>query len=90
MTTILESAHSVLGLRPNATMAEAKAAYRRLAMKAHPDREGGNAEAFKELQAALKAFKSSGLCPLCLGKGRMRKHQGVAAWDVPCPRCWKK
>lgn len=43
--------YAALGLPPTATLDEAKAAYRRLAMQHHPDR-GGDAEAFKRVKEA--------------------------------------
>jgi curved DNA-binding protein CbpA len=49
MTTDL---YAVLGADKTASQDELKAAYRRAAMKAHPDREGGSDEAFKAVQQA--------------------------------------
>lgn len=86
----MSTASEILGIASSASPAEAKTAYRRLAMKLHPDRVGGNTEAFQKLHAALKTFKTISVCPLCLGKGHMRKYQGFVAWDVPCPQCWKR
>ena len=51
-----------LGLTPQASMAEIKAAYRRLAFTYHPDRHGGSPAAtqrFRELVAAYKALSKS-------------------------------
>lgn len=47
--------YKILGLQENATEAEIKTAYRKLAMLYHPDRNSGNQEAeikFKQIQAA--------------------------------------
>ena len=41
--------YEVLGIKKGATKEEIKKAYRSLAHKHHPDRPGGNAEKFKEL-----------------------------------------
>lgn len=52
--------YEVLGLPRNATEAELKQAYRRLAMKHHPDRNAGDAEsegAFKEIKEAWEVLK---------------------------------
>ncbi len=52
--------YEVLGLPRNATEAELKQAYRRLAMKFHPDRNPGNAGAevsFKEIKEAWEVLK---------------------------------
>jgi molecular chaperone DnaJ len=52
--------YEALGLPRNATEAELKQAYRRLAMKFHPDRNPGDAEAeasFKEIKEAWEVLK---------------------------------
>ncbi len=52
--------YSVLGLQKNATDAEIKSAYRKLAMKHHPDRNQGNKESeteFKKTAAAYEVLK---------------------------------
>lgn len=52
--------YKILGLDSLATMDEIKAAYRALAMKYHPDRNPGNAEAeekFKEIQKAYDVLE---------------------------------
>ena len=52
--------YEVLGVPRNATEAELKASYRRLAMKFHPDRNPGDAEAesrFKEVKEAWEVLK---------------------------------
>jgi hypothetical protein len=48
----LDKARETLGVPPNATQDEIDKAYKALAFKLHPDREGGNEEAFKELGIA--------------------------------------
>lgn len=45
--------YATLGVKPGATAAEVKAAYRRRAKEVHPDR-GGSAEAFREVAAAYE------------------------------------
>ena len=47
--------YEVLGLSPNATVTEIKAAYRRLAMRWHPDRHQGESES--DIAYAEKMFK---------------------------------
>jgi molecular chaperone DnaJ len=52
--------YEALGLQRNATEAELKQAYRRLAMKFHPDRNPGDSEAeasFKEIKEAWEVLK---------------------------------
>ncbi len=53
-------AYEVLGVSPTATAREIKAAYRKLAMRWHPDRNRAkNAEAvFKEINAAYECLSN--------------------------------
>lgn len=48
--------HKTLGLSYDATPEEIKKAYRRLALKLHPDMIHGNAEKFKEVKEAYEAL----------------------------------
>jgi len=51
--------HEILGLRPDATRGEIRKAYRRLAMRWHPDRnpdDPGALERFKEIQWAYSSI----------------------------------
>lgn len=50
--------HEVLGVRPNATLKEAEAEYRRRAKAAHPD-YGGSADRMAELNAAISEVRRS-------------------------------
>lgn len=50
--------HDTLGVAPDATADEVRAAYKRLAMKHHPDRPGGDAEQFRRVQAAYDALRA--------------------------------
>ena len=63
--------YETLGVEPNASQDELQKAYRRAAMKAHPDREGGSTEAFQQVEAAgrvlldavrRKAYDEAGYC----------------------------
>lgn len=49
--------HVVLGVAQDATLDEAKRAFRRLAMVHHPDRPGGSVERFDALRKALESFE---------------------------------
>lgn len=51
------SAYDVLGISKNATVAEAKTAWRRLVSKHHPD-HGGSEEKFKQVQDAWELIQS--------------------------------
>ncbi|MDE2489855.1 MAG: molecular chaperone DnaJ [Elusimicrobia bacterium] len=57
-----EDYYSLLGVARNATDAEIKSAYRKLAMKYHPDRNPGNKDAeekFKKIGAAYEALSDA-------------------------------
>ena len=47
---MIEEPYKILGVRPQATDEEIKAAYRRLAKKYHQDRNPGDADAAKLMQ----------------------------------------
>ena len=52
--------YEVLGVARSAGEAEVKKAYRRLAMKYHPDRNGGDAEADQKFREAAEAYEVLG------------------------------
>lgn len=49
--------HQTLGLPAEANLSDARAAYKRLAMKYHPDRPDGSPEKFDALRKALAYFE---------------------------------
>ncbi|MBI1363207.1 MAG: DnaJ domain-containing protein [Proteobacteria bacterium] len=58
--------YTVLGIKPGASEADIKAAWRRLAQQYHPDRNQGSKAAedkFKEIQAAYDLLKKAGYKP---------------------------
>ena len=59
MSFTKSSALKVLGLTGNPSTDEIKAAYRKMAMKHHPDREGGNESKFKAIQSAYDWLNSN-------------------------------
>lgn len=70
----------VLGLTPSASKKEIKAAYRKLAMRLHPDRTGGSKESearFKEINKAYQA--SSSRASSGRQEDRPAAHKGHAA-----------
>lgn len=80
--------YEVLGVSPDATEDEIKAAYRRACMTHHPDR-GGDAAAFQAVTEAFAALQHRG-CPDCGGKGFITTRRGFFVVKDECPRCWKK
>lgn len=54
------NAYQILGLPRTATEDDIKKAYRKLAMKHHPDREGGSEEKFKEIKEAYEYLMKMG------------------------------
>lgn len=48
--------HAILGITPTAAADEVKAAYRRAALRTHPDRDGGSELAFKRVAAAYHSL----------------------------------
>lgn len=52
----LEQAYSVLGLKDGASEEEVKSAYKKLAMKYHPDRKTGDEDKFKEINRAKEVI----------------------------------
>lgn len=81
------SPHAVLGLSSDASHEEIKAAYRRMAMKHHPDR-GGSQDKFQEIKVAYEQLMKPSRCPECDGKGTIRVKRGAFIDTVQCPRCW--
>ena len=50
--------HDVLGVPPDASLSAVRAAYKKLAMQHHPDRAGGDAVRFREVQTAYDALRT--------------------------------
>ena len=48
----MDDPYKTLGVKKNATDAEIKSAYRKLAKQHHPDLNSGNAERFKNISGA--------------------------------------
>eukprot|EP00760_Papus_ankaliazontas_P018228 PhM_4_TR1744/c2_g1_i2/m.41987 len=64
-----ENPYKVLGVKPGASKADIKKAYRKLAMKHHPDAEGGNQEEFTRVTAAYEQVKDGVWVPKGDGSG---------------------
>ena len=54
---MIDDPYKVLGVSPDASDEEIKKAYRRLAMKYHPDRNPGDAEAARKMQEVNAAYE---------------------------------
>lgn len=83
----MSTPHEVLGTTPDATPEQIRAAYRRAAMRHHPDR-GGSPEAFQAVQNAYTALQKR-VCSECEGKGFVSTRRGFFVSKKPCPNCWK-
>ena len=55
-----QNLYEILGIKSIATKAEIKAAYKKLSMKHHPDRKGGNLDKFKLIQYAFDVLYHDG------------------------------
>ena len=56
--------YQVLGLQPGATAQQARSAYKKLAMKYHPDRQGGNLDKWKSIKTAFEVINNAPSPPL--------------------------
>jgi len=69
----LSEARALLGVKAAASAADIRAAFRARAKTAHPDRSGGEAEAFRKLVAAYRQLE-----PAAHGLERAREHGAPA------------
>jgi len=59
MSSQLPNYYNILGIPETADSASIKSAYRKLSLQHHPDRQGGNAEKFKEVSSAYEILSDS-------------------------------
>ena len=79
--------YEILGISPEASNDEVRLAYKRAAMKHHPDR-GGDPTEFAKVKQAFEALQRRP-CPECGGKGYVKNRQGFFSVKENCPLCWK-
>ena len=87
-----EEAFAALGLSPGAPPAVVHRRFRKLSFAAHPDTEGGSAEAFSELRAAYvmaSDYAATEPCPTCKGARRktLPSGGGFVPMTITCPDC---
>lgn len=84
------SPHEILGVSPDASEDEIRRAYKRAAMRCHPDRGGDMAE-FQRVKKAYEQLNKvrKGRCPVCKGKGVVEKRHGFFVNRTNCPKCWR-
>lgn len=79
--------HETLNVSPDADLDEIKSAYKRLAMRFHPDREGGDLEKFQQVTKAYKKLTEKCQEPGCVS-GIIHERRGAFIKKRDCPRCW--
>jgi hypothetical protein len=75
-----QSAHEILGLQPDASFAEIKKAYRRLARVHHPDK-GGSAEVFERISRAYRSLIVTSSSSSSYSEKGVTALKGTAHWD---------
>src|SRR5207248_3245597 len=85
--------YETLEVDRSADESKLKAAFRKLAMKWHPDKNPGDATSevkFKEINEAYEVLKDGTkpkTCSMCGGQGRVRQAQGFFTLERTCPGC---
>lgn len=77
-------AYRVLDLKSDASPESVKAAYRRLALESHPDKNGGDDRRFKEVSEAYSALKDRK--PGGPGEPAKRGPRAPGPWGAPRPK----
>lgn len=87
MITRNEALHILNLTQENPTDDELKEAYRRAAMRTHPDRKGGKPEDFARVTRAYSLLNVK-VCATCGGTGRQTVYDGPMKRETECPKCW--
>lgn len=77
--------YAVLGLRADAGVDDIRTAFRRAALRTHPDKPGGSCEAFNTVQCAYEALVGQGTAALLLGDWDAEVHTPGSAPSATIP-----
>eukprot|EP00929_Paragymnodinium_shiwhaense_P091121 TRINITY_DN51163_c0_g1_i1.p1 TRINITY_DN51163_c0_g1~~TRINITY_DN51163_c0_g1_i1.p1 ORF type:complete len:338 (-),score=72.07 TRINITY_DN51163_c0_g1_i1:493-1506(-) len=84
-----EDPYRILGCSPGAALDDIKVAYKRAALRTHPDKNGGSTEAFNAVQKAYKdvlaGLENAAQFSTQAGAGPAAWHNATAAAPAPAP-----
>ncbi len=83
------TAQRILEVSSDATAEQIREAYRRAAMRYHPDRPGGSADLFHAVAEAYKVLSEPPVCSECKGTGYTMVRRGFFLMKEPCKQCSK-
>ena len=82
LSTAEAKAYEVLGMDPGTEMAQVRSIFRKLSLRTHPDRPGGDATAFRQVEEAMRA----------ISEGAQRSGPATRSAQTPPrtqPRVWE-
>ncbi|MCX7615941.1 MAG: DnaJ domain-containing protein [Patescibacteria group bacterium] len=86
----MKNYYEILGVPPDASEEEIKKAFRRLAHKYHPDKEGGDEKKFKEINEAYQVLSDKKKRAQYDKYGRVFEGAGPAGFDFDFGGEWQK